>query len=106
LRLSRLVELGLEPLCAQAIGDGLDQAAQLAVDLIQLAPLEAQVDLPLAAEAIHLAVESAMNSLTSSGAMSRSLNPSRIRASRTGRRAAEALGIYDPTITKHILPDS
>lgn len=41
--------------------DGLDQTAELAIDVVQLTPLEAEIDLPIAAEAVHLSVNSAMH---------------------------------------------
>src|SRR5262252_6212484 len=47
------LELGLQARRAQALSDGLDQPGQLAVDLLQLTPLESEVDLPVAAEAVH-----------------------------------------------------
>ena len=55
--LLQLIELRLEPRRAQAPGDSLDQAAQLAADVLELAPLQPEIDLPLAVEAVHLPVE-------------------------------------------------
>ena len=46
LALLQLVELRLEARGVRAFGNGLDQTPELAVDLLQLAALEAQVDPP------------------------------------------------------------